>query len=186
MLGCKICEELGFVTKKTLLSSYLDRFKGLGTFKDMKPYRITLDPAAEPVIHPPRSVPVHRKELDDMLNLGVIAPVDRPTDWVNTSPIKPQQIRNERFNDPAFSKLREVIHEGEKFPKTFHNFWKFCEELAIEDGLILKQERIVMPTTIRRDTLNTIQHGHLGQEKCLLLARSVVFRPGITKDVTSL
>lgn len=84
MLGCKICEELGFVTKKTLLSSYLDRFKGLGTFKDMKPYRITLDPAAEPVIHPPRSVPVHRKELDDMLNLGVIAPVDRPTDWVNS------------------------------------------------------------------------------------------------------
>ena len=24
------------------------------------------------------------KELDDMLNLGVIAPVDRPTDWVNS------------------------------------------------------------------------------------------------------
>lgn len=83
MLGCKICEELGFVTKKTLLSSYLDRFKGLGTFKDMKPYHITLDPAAEPVIHPPWSVPVRQKELDDMLNLGVIAPVDRPTDWVN-------------------------------------------------------------------------------------------------------
>ena len=84
MLGCKICEELGFVTKKTLLSSYLDRFKGLGTFKDMNPYHITLDPAANPVIHPPRSGPVHRKELDDMLNLGVIAPVDRPTDWVNS------------------------------------------------------------------------------------------------------
>ena len=79
MLGCKICEELGFVTKKTLLSSYLDRFKGLGTFKDMNPYH-TLDLAAEAVIHPPRSVTVHRKELDDMLNLGVIAPVDRPTD----------------------------------------------------------------------------------------------------------
>ena len=108
MLGCKTCEELGLVTincsientplltKETLLSSYPDRFEGLGTFKDMKPYHITLDPAAEPVIHPPRSVPVHlkdlyRNELDDMLNLGVIAPVDRPTDWVNT-----QQYRVER------------------------------------------------------------------------------------------
>lgn len=55
----------------------------------MKPYHITLDPAAEPVIHPPRSLPVHlkdlyRKELDDMLNLGVITPVDRPTHWVNS------------------------------------------------------------------------------------------------------
>ena len=101
MLGCKTCEELEFVTincsiestppliKETLLSSYADRFEGLGTFKDMKPYQITLDPAAEPVIHPPRSVPVHlkdlyRKELDDMLNLGVITPVDRPTNWVNS------------------------------------------------------------------------------------------------------
>ena len=101
MLGCKTREELGFVTincsiestppltKETLLSSYPDRFEGLGTFKDMKPYHITLDPAAEPVIHPPRSVPVHlkdlyRKELHDMLNLGVITPVDRTTDWVNS------------------------------------------------------------------------------------------------------
>lgn len=100
MLGCKTCEELGFVTinrsmkntppltREILLSSYPDRFERLGTFKDMKPYHITLDPAAEPVIRPPRSVPVHlkdlyRKEPDDMLNLGVIAPVDRPTDWVN-------------------------------------------------------------------------------------------------------
>ena len=46
--------------------------------KDLKPYHITLDLAAEPVIHPPQSVPVHledpyQKELDD-----------RPTDWVNS------------------------------------------------------------------------------------------------------
>ena len=101
LLGCKTCEELGFVTincsiastptltKETLLSSYPDRLEGQGKFKDMKPYHITLDPEAEPVIHPPRSVPVHlkdlyRKELDDMLNLGVITPVDRPTNWVNS------------------------------------------------------------------------------------------------------
>ena len=100
MPGCKTREELRFVnincsienllllTKETLLSSYPDRLKGLRTFKDMKPYQIMLDPATEPVIHPLQSVPMHlkdlyRKELDDMLNLGVITPTDRPTDWVN-------------------------------------------------------------------------------------------------------
>lgn len=50
------------LTKETLLSSYPDRFEGLGTV-DMKSYHITLDPAAEPVIHPQRSVPVHLKDL---------------------------------------------------------------------------------------------------------------------------
>ena len=101
MLRCKACEELGFVTincsientppltKETLLSSYPGRFEGLGTFKDMKSYYITLHSVAEPVVHSPRSVPVHlkdlyRKELDDMLDLGVIAPVDRPTNWINS------------------------------------------------------------------------------------------------------
>lgn len=71
ILGCATCEELGFViidcsientsslTKETLLSSNPDLFEGLGTFKDIRTYHITLDPAAESVIRPPRSVPVH-------------------------------------------------------------------------------------------------------------------------------
>ena len=54
----------------------------------MKPYHITLEPGAEPV-HPPRSVPVHlrelyKQEIDKMLELGVITRVDTPTDWANS------------------------------------------------------------------------------------------------------
>ena len=43
-----------------------------------------------------------------------------------------------------------------------------------------------MPTTLGHDTLNTIHHGHHGQEKCLLRARSAAFWTGITRDVTNL
>ena len=57
-----------------------DRFEGLGA---MKPYHITW------AIHPPRQVPVHlgdhyKREIDNMLKLGVIMPVKKPTDWVNS------------------------------------------------------------------------------------------------------
>ncbi|CAB4039009.1 Hypothetical predicted protein [Paramuricea clavata] len=77
------------LTKETLLKEYPDRLEGLGTFKDMKPYHITLEPDAEPVIHPPRQVPVHlrdhfKQEIDNMLKLGVITPVEKPTEWVNS------------------------------------------------------------------------------------------------------
>ena len=66
------------------------------------------------------------------------------------SPIKLQQIRNETANDPTLSKLFNAIHQGwpatrEKCSNELHNF---REELTIEDGLILKQERIVMPNTL--------------------------------------
>ena len=55
----------------------------------MRPYHITLEPEAEPVTHPPQSVPVHlwelyKQEIEKMLELGVIARVNTPTDWVNS------------------------------------------------------------------------------------------------------
>ena len=110
------------------------------------------------------------------------------TSTLPASPIKLQQIRNETADDPVLSKLREVVYQGwpamrEQCPQLLHDYWNFREELTIEDGLILKQERIVMPPNLREEVLTTIHEGHLGQEKCLLQARSAVFWPGITKDV---
>ena len=108
-INCSI-GKTPLLTKEALLGRYPDRFKGLGTFKDMKPYHITLDPAAEPVTHPPRSVPVHlkdlyRKELDDMLNLGVITAVDRPTNWVNSTVLSDKKKR-QRGGHKARSRFR--------------------------------------------------------------------------------
>ena len=42
-----------------------------------------------PVAHAPRKCPMHikddiKKELDEMINLGVIIPVSEPTDWVSS------------------------------------------------------------------------------------------------------
>ena len=45
------------LTRENLLDDYRDRFERLGEFH-MKPYHFALEPAAEPVIHPLRSVPV--------------------------------------------------------------------------------------------------------------------------------
>ena len=44
------------LTKENLVKEYPDRFEGLGAFKDMKPYHISLDSVPESAIHPPRQV----------------------------------------------------------------------------------------------------------------------------------
>ena len=41
----------------------------------------------------------------------------------------------------------------------------------------------MIPPTLRPEVLNIIHQGHLGQEKCVLRARTSVFWPGITKEV---
>jgi len=52
--------EISYIplTKEKLLTDFQDHFDGLGKFH-MKPCHITLEPGAEPIVHPPRSVPVH-------------------------------------------------------------------------------------------------------------------------------
>lgn len=87
------------VTKDKLIQDYKDCFEGIGTFK-MAPYRTTLDPGAEPVVHPPRAVPVHlremfKAELYNMEELEVIITVDEPADWVN-SVVLSETVNNNR------------------------------------------------------------------------------------------
>lgn len=58
----------------------------------MAPYHTTLDPGAEPVVHPPRAVPVHlhemfQAELHNMEELEVIVTVNEPADWVNSETV---------------------------------------------------------------------------------------------------
>ena len=71
----------------------------------------------------------------------------------------------------------------EECPRSLHDYWNFREELTIEDGLVLKGDRILIPPTLSPEVLNIIHQGHLGQEKCLLRARTSVFWPGITKEI---
>ena len=111
ILGLPTCRDMKFVTlnygiattqteeapmpktqgspdaKSELLCQYQDCFQGIGCFQ--REFHITLDPTVPPVIHPPRQVPKALREplkrVRDALVVeqGIIAKVDEPTDWVN-------------------------------------------------------------------------------------------------------
>ena len=53
----------------------------------------------------------------------------------------------------------------------------------MEDGLITKGARLLIPFTLRRKVMKQIHDGHLGIEKCILKARESVFWPGISSDI---
>ena len=54
--------------------------------------------------------------------------------------------------------IKEVLNEIQKY-------WTFHEELTIEDGLILKGMRIVIPDKKREEILKQIHEGHLGPQQ---------------------
>ena len=79
--------ESSTAAKDILVKQYGDCFKGIGCFQG--DFHITLDPSVPPVVHPPRRVPEAlreplKKELDSLVEQGIIAKVEQPTDWVNS------------------------------------------------------------------------------------------------------
>ena len=64
-------------------------------------------------------------------------------------------------------------------------YWEYRDELSIENGLILKGERVVISETERGDIIERIHQVHQGVEKCQLRARLCVFWPNVNKDIES-
>ncbi|CAB4040490.1 Hypothetical predicted protein, partial [Paramuricea clavata] len=72
--------------KENLIKRYGDCFERIGCFQGE--FHITLDPSIPPVVHP-RRVPEAlreplKKKLDSLVEQGIIAKVEQPTDWVNS------------------------------------------------------------------------------------------------------
>ncbi|XP_014662670.1 PREDICTED: uncharacterized protein K02A2.6-like [Priapulus caudatus] len=94
----------------------------------------------------------------------------------------------ESSKDPVLSELAEVITAG--WPGTISNlsssirlYWSMRDELSVEDGIILKGHRVVIPTSMKEDILNQLHYGHLGVEKTCLRARDTVCWHNIRKNI---
>ena len=57
-------------------------------------------------------------------------------------------------------------HTVQELQKELQAYWTFREEMTVEDGLILKATRIVIPPSMRESTLLQLHEGHLGFTKC--------------------
>ena len=62
----------------------------------------------------------------------------------------------------------------------------YRDEISYHNGVLLKADRIIVPTSMRQEIKTLIHQGHLGIEKCLHRARRSVFWPNITRDITSM
>ena len=70
------------------LNDFADVFTGLGCVSNVV-HHINIKPNVEPVVHPPRTVPVTlrsavKAELERMEQLNVTEKIDEPTEWVNS------------------------------------------------------------------------------------------------------
>ena len=151
------------------------------------------------LVHVPgKQIPVadtlSRKYLPDTvpgLSKGIEAQVHMVHENVQFSDRRLNEIRTSTQADPQFQTLSKVILEGwpdlrRNCPKSVQEFWNFRDELSVENGLVMKGQRIVIPPNLRRELLDILHVGHTGVEKTLRRARDILFWPGLTADITNL
>ena len=101
------------------------------------------------------------------------------------------QFRVSMQADDELALLKHTIMQGwpgsiKQVPPVLQPYWTFREELTVEDGLILKETRIVIPTNQQEAILKLIHKGHLGLNKCKLHAKETVYWPGLNDQLENL
>ena len=103
-------------------------------------------------------------------------------------PITWEKIQSETLQD---NKLRELLNTIEiGIPQNKSNmhtqikeYHKYRSSLCVLDGVILYKDRVLVPTSLRTDVLQTLHSAHQGVASMQSRAEASVFWPGITRDI---
>lgn len=158
ILGLKDSERLGLVrcvfsineeNSAAVPEQYSDIFRGLGCLPGE--YRIHVNEDIPPVVDACRRVPFAlrdklKSELDRMEGLGVICPVEEPTEWVNAFAIAHKRngnirlcldprnlnkaVRREHYKLPTRAEILASMSDANIFTKldAASGFWQLCLE----------------------------------------------------------
>ena len=91
--------------------------------------------------------------------------------------------------DAILSDLQQVILSGwpdskGQVPPNAQEFWNYRDELTVAQGLIVKGQKIVVPSSLRGEMLEKLHEGHLGINKTIARARDVLFWPRMSVEIT--
>lgn len=131
---------------------------------------------------------------DVFLTGNVRSPVEQEIESVNALSlvsISPQGLARVQQATEAGGEmvlLKTVIQTGwpdtkEEVPFSLQGYFHFRDELSVQDGLVLKGERLVVPKSMREEIKQKLHQSHLGLQGCLRRGREVVYWPVMNKDI---
>ena len=123
------------------------------------------------------------------------SPTEIETAYVNMAEFVPirqttlRDIKCETELDADLSALATMIKQGWPYSKAnvspkLQNYFPFREELSLQNGVVFKSERIVVPLTLQDCVIDKVYACHLGIQGCLRRSRDNFFWPGMGKQIT--
>ena len=97
------------------------------------------------------------------------------------------KLQQETSRDADMISLMDAINQG--FPDSFRalpstsHFWQYRDRLYIIDGVVIYDDRVVVPTMLRNVVLEALHAAHQGISSMGARARETVFWPGMSEDI---
>ena len=68
-------------------------------------------------------------------------------------------------------------------PANVTPYFQFRDELLVQDGIVLRGDRVVIPRSLRKEIIEDLHAAHQGIESTLRRARESVYWPNMNSEV---
>ena len=135
--------------------------------------------------------PLNIKEESDIdLQLQTQAFVDSVVNGIPASQSRLDQVKSNYNSDEVCSSILRYCSEGwpEKsaLNETLKPYWAYRGEFSVQDGLLLKGVRLVIPKTMHGEILEKLHGGHFGIAKCRERAKTSVWWLGLSTELENM
>ena len=99
-----------------------------------------------------------------------------------------EDLASETSTNATLRLLMNTIKNGfptdrQMIDEKLHPFWPLREALHVQEGVIIYNDRVVIPPSLRKAALDILHSAHQGISAMEARARSIIFWPGITNDI---
>ena len=105
--------------------------------------------------------------------------------------LRMHKLHEAALADTTYQQLVQIVLTG--FPASKHAlppdlraFWNGREHLSVDNGLVMRGERLVVPRSLRHSVLQDLHAAHQGLTRTKRRARQTVFWPHLTNDLDNL
>ena len=111
------------------------------------------------------------------------------TEGLSVSPSRLQELRDATASDCVLQKLIQVTLGGWPSQKSdtdldVRAYYNVRHELTMQNGLVFKDNRIVVPTSVRKDIIATVHRSHQGIHGCIRRAKDAAYWPLMNQEIT--
>ena len=119
---------------------------------------------------------------DELAEKEVQVYVDAVFNELPASAGKLEEIKECTRDDSLLMEVIRKMKEGwpelrKNCNKIVQPYWTYRDEITVVNGILLRGNRIIVPTKLRAGMLKLIHEGHFGMEKCKRRARQCLFWP---------